>query len=303
MKDDPKDRFEHTCTVELKVSELDLDRPERKAFLTVIRGRGADLGRSIEIARPVIIGRDPACDMPLNDPGVSWHHARITPGGTELYHVSDMGSTNGTRVNGHCFEGAWQLRPGEKIFVCETVVRFSLADAMELGFQREVAQLVSTDPLTGLEAKRVFDDALDQALATAGRSGRPLSVLMMDMDGIKAINDTHGHLFGAHCIQTAGRLIGEIVSAERGHACRFGGDEFTAFLPGTGKARASEIAGRIREAVDSAGMRREGVDLHPTISIGLATFPEDAETVLDMVAAADEALYRAKAKGKNRVST
>lgn len=181
------------------------------------------------------------------------------------------------------------------------MVRFSLADEWDLDFQREVAQLVSTDPLTGLGSKRSFDEALDQALACSRELGEPLALLMMDLDRIKPINDRYGHLFGAHCIREAGRIIGRVVG-DAGQACRFGGDEFTAFLPGRDRTAALELAERIRVAVETAGMAKDGVPLSPTISIGAAAFPVDADGVLDLTAAADRALYRAKARGKNRVS-
>jgi len=181
-------------------------------------------------------------------------------------------------------------------------VRFSLANEIEVGFHQELVQLVSTDPLTGLESKRYFDDALDNALISARRrKGKPLSGMMMDMDGIKPINDTDGHLFGAYCIGTAGRIMGRVIGTA-GHICRFGGDEFIAFLPGHDRLVSLEMAERVRMAIENAGMEKDGISLRPTISIGVALFPHHAEEVLDLVATADQALYRAKAEGKNKVS-
>ncbi len=215
--------------------------------------------------------------------------------------MNDLCTTNGTRVNGRPVEGPWLLREGENIFLGNSVVRFSLANEIEVGFHQELVQLVSTDPLTGLESKRYFDDALDNALITALRKGKPLAVLMMDMDGIKPINDTHGHLFGAYCIGTAGCIMGRVIGTA-GHICRFGGDEFIAFLPGHDRLVSLEMAERVRMAIENAGMEKDGISLRPTISIGVALFPHHAEEVLDLVATADQALYRAKAEGKNKVS-
>ncbi len=299
---DKKINREHTQTIELSaVRPEELAHSDRKAFLTIIRGAEADLGRSLVIEDKITIGRDSDCDLPLHDHGTSWAHARIQSLDSERFRIQDLGSTNGTRVNGHVVGSGRELKNGDRIFISKTVLRFSLADEMELGFQQQVAQLVSTDPLTGLEAKRVFDDAMDRALETAGISKTTLAVLMMDMDGLKAVNDLHGHLFGAHCIQCVGKIIGEQVSSP-GRSCRFGGDEFTAMLPGVSQETAILVAEGIRKAVDEADMRKDGISMHPTISIGVAVFPTDAENVLDLVAAADQALYRAKAKGKNQVS-
>lgn len=299
MSDPKRDR---TQTIQFKAEDVCTEASTAcLAFLTVIRGGGADLGQSVQVAQVVRLGRDPDCELPLNDHGVSWHHARITAGDGDTFLLEDSGSTNGTRVDGDEVRSVRALEDGQKIFLGETVVRFHLADELEAGFQREVAQLVGTDPLTGLESKRRFDDALDHALATAAANSTPVAVLMMDMDGIKAINDTHGHLFGAHCIQVTGELIGRLVGRE-GHACRWGGDEFSAFLPGADKAEGLELGERIRAAVDSAGITKDDIKLHPTISIGVAVFPNDADKVLDLVAQADRALYRAKAKGRNTTS-
>lgn len=273
----------------------------RIAFLTVIRGGKRDLGRNVVVNRPIVIGRAEDADLPLQDLVVSWRHARVVPRGSHRYVVEDLGSTNGTHVDGGLISDPWTLREGEKIFVGDTVVRFTMADEMDLGFQDMVSQLVSTDPLTGLESKRSFDDALDYALEAARSNRLSLSILMMDMDGVKTINDTHGHLFGAHCIGETGRLIARVLG-DRGEACRFGGDEFTAFLPGMLKRDGVAVAEEIREALETAGLSKDGIALRPTISIGVASCPDDGDKLLELVAAADRALYRAKGAGRNCVS-
>jgi diguanylate cyclase (GGDEF)-like protein len=292
---------EKTRTVEFKAIRDSEAAPEsRQAFLTVIRGSGTDLGRHLSLDRPIILGRAPECDLPLKDLGISWQHAQVLRREDGDYAVLDLGSTNGTRLNGDLVKGERRLREGDKIFLGLTVVRFSFGDEMDMKFQEEVLHLVGKDPLTGLESKRCFDDALDYALNISARVGRALAVLMMDLDGVKAINDTHGHLFGAHVIGEAGRLIDAVVK-NTGHACRFGGDEFTAFLPGQDREQAQATAEAIRAAIEHAGITREGVPLPATISIGVASFPGDGREFIDLVAAADRALYRAKAAGKNCV--
>jgi diguanylate cyclase (GGDEF)-like protein len=122
----------------------------------------------------------------------------------------------------------------------------------------------------------------------------------MDLDGIKKINDTHGHLFGAYVIGAAGKLIGQVVGA-RGMGSRFGGDEFLAALPGLDAAAGVAVAEEIRAAIAAHPFEREGVPLRPGISIGVAEFPADADDPLGLFQKADEALYRAKQGGKNRV--
>lgn len=276
------------------------EHPPKKAFLSVIRSR-ADLGVHAFVEGLTVLGRDPRCSFPLHDFGVSWQHATITPRGDDDYVLEDLQSTNGTRVNGKPISSPHTLQDGEKIFVGDTVVRFSLADAMEIDFHSEVATLVGTDPLTGLESKRRFDQALEFALRTAKEGGRSLAMLMMDMDGVKQINDTHGHLFGAHVIGETGRLIARVLGSS-GHACRFGGDEFSAFMPAHDSTSACAVAEQIRHAVETAGMEKDGISLKPTISIGVACYPAVAGDLWKLVSMADEALYRAKKRGKNCVA-
>ncbi|MFK8114756.1 MAG: diguanylate cyclase [Rubripirellula sp.] len=277
------------------------NRSSKRAFLNVIRSR-ADIGEHAFVAGRTVIGRNAACTFPLHDLKVSSRHATITPGSDGQFILEDLNSTNGTRVNGNWVDGRRVLQDGEKIFVGETVIRFSLADEIDIDFHSEVATLVGTDPLTDLPSKRKFDESLEFALQSAVLEATPLAVLMMDMDGVKQINDTHGHIYGAHVIGETGRLISEVLGSS-GEACRFGGDEFSAFVPGSNREPAVAIAEQIRRSVETAGFEKDGIELKPTISLGVACYPDLPADLLTLVTAADEALYRAKAAGKNCVRT
>lgn len=273
-----------------------------RGYLTVIRGAGHDLGSYVVIDERVVIGRGSEVELRLQDDGVSRRHVSIVRTEDGRHVLSDLGSTNGTWVGLEPVQASRVLRDGDKIFLGKTVLRFALADDIDLGYQTEVAQIVGQDPLTGLESKRRFDDALTYGVASARQKGSPLSLLMMDMDGVKGINDRYGHLFGAHVIGETGRILARHLG-RAGHACRFGGDEFCAFLPGQDRGSARETAETIREAVERAGMHKDGIDLSPTLSIGIAVCPMDAADATELLARADAALYRAKEAGKNRVAT
>jgi len=271
-------------------------------YLTVIRGSDHDLGRYLVVEQAVTIGRGQGVDLRLQDHGVSRAHARIERGADGSHTLEDLGSTNGTWLGGQRVTQRSVLPDGAKVFLGGTVLRFALADDLDLGYQTEVAQILGTDPLTGLESKRRFDDALSFAVESARHEGAPLSMLMMDMDGVKGINDTHGHAFGAAVIGETGRIIARQLPAT-GRACRFGGDEFCAFLPGHDEAAARASAESIRVAVETAGMTKDGIALFPTISVGVAVTSAPDESAADLMARADAALYRAKAAGKNRTAT
>lgn len=274
-------------------------RPATKAFLNVIRS-GADLGVHAFVDGPTILGRDPACTIPLHDFGVSRQHAMITMEANSFV-VKDLGSTNGTRVNGTPVPSSHELKNGDKIFVGDSVLRFSLADDFDIDFHSEVATLVSTDPLTGLPSKRRFDQAFEYSIQAAKQEQFPIALLMMDMDGVKRINDQHGHLFGAHVIGETGKLIARTIG-NQGQACRFGGDEFSAFLPAHDLEKAHLMAEQIRRAVETAGLSKDDIPLSPTISIGIACFPSAGRNAVTLIAKADAALYRAKDRGKNQVA-
>jgi len=287
-------------TIIFNLKEKPLSPNDKQGFLTVVGGGGADLGKSAPVGQSIEIGRSKNCGLALVDLHVSSRHARLWLSEQGSYLLEDLGSSNGTRINHKEVKSRVELVDGDKIFVGKSVIRFAMADAVDLKFHDELAQKVHSDPLTGLDSKHCFDDALEVAVSNAQRTASVLSLLMMDMDGLKAINDTHGHQFGAYAIAETGRIIGQTLG-DYGRACRYGGDEFTAKLPGLDKSAAMKIGEEIRQRIDQANLEFERIPLHPTISIGVASYPEDGATIEELINAADQALYRAKRAGKNRV--
>jgi diguanylate cyclase (GGDEF)-like protein len=153
-----------------------------------------------------------------------------------------------------------------------------------------------------LVSKRRYDAEYHLAVATARQTSKPLAVLMMDMDGVKSINDTHGHHMGSFAIAETGHILGEVIGLE-GPTSRYGGDEFGAYLPGYTKTAGVEMADRARAALLDHHFEKDGVVIQPTISIGVSAFPDDGDDAEVLQRKADEALYRAKAAGRNRVCT
>ncbi len=149
--------------------------------------------------------------------------------------------------------------------------------------------------------RRKFASYLKVAIEQARAEQKPVGLLMMDLDGIKKINDAHGHLFGAYVIGESGRIIGRVLET-RGFASRFGGDEYIGALPGLDVAGACAVGEEIRRAIGEHPFERENIPLRPGISIGVAAFPQNANDAETLFQRADEALYRAKRAGKNQVS-
>jgi len=171
----------------------------------------------------------------------------------------------------------------------------------------ETRSLAMTDGLTGLANRRTLWEALEREIARASRAGTPLSVVMIEVDRFKRFNDTHGHLLGDFALQQVARVLTREHRAHVDVVARYGGDEFVALLPETRKAEATVLAERIRHLVGGASERAptDGSEtLGPliTVSLGVASFPEDGRTVEALVRAADRAMYTVKAAGGDAVA-
>ncbi|MDB6168652.1 MAG: response regulator receiver modulated diguanylate cyclase [Verrucomicrobia bacterium] len=177
----------------------------------------------------------------------------------------------------------------------------SLRYALKLGETLEALRRLATrDPLTGLLNRREFDRILAEERERSLRFGHPLSLVLIDIDHFKAVNDTHGHPVGDAVLQkVAGRLVGGLRDVDR--AARFGGEEFALIIMQADRKVAMETARRVCAAVEAETVKIEnGPELRITVSAGAAAMPFDAKNCADLVAAADKALYGAKAGGRNR---
>ncbi len=168
--------------------------------------------------------------------------------------------------------------------------------------QIELESLAAHDGLTGLGNRRSFDDRLKEEARRAARDGRPLSLLMIDIDFFKPYNDAYGHQAGDECLRTVARGISGALSRAGDFAARYGGDEFAVVLPDTAQPGAARVAGRLRQRIDElcVAHRASTVSGSLTLSIGGAAAVAFAGRSQALVAAADAALYGAKAGGRNR---
>ena len=164
-----------------------------------------------------------------------------------------------------------------------------------------MAERLEYDSLTGVYSRSEFQRRLKNELARALRYGHILTLLMVDLDHLKYVNDTYGHTCGDDALRAvAMRLIKEVRSFDS--VARHGGEEFAVIMPETGTDGARAVAERLRDSVASRPITTErGNVLNITVSIGMASFPEDARSVDDLIAAADLALHAAKDRGRNRV--
>jgi diguanylate cyclase (GGDEF)-like protein len=182
----------------------------------------------------------------------------------------------------------WALEPGA--IALDNALRIARAEALSV-----------TDDLTQLYNSRYLSQELRRETKRASRSGRPLSLLFIDLDGFKSINDTHGHLYGSRALVEAAGLI-RLSARETDVVARFGGDEFALILPDTGSEGAAAVGERIRDRVNAHRfLQSDGLAIHLTVSVGVATLPDVAASAEGLIQAADEAMYHVKEHGKNGI--
>ena len=176
------------------------------------------------------------------------------------------------------------------------------AIALDNAMRMQRAEALSvTDDLTQLYNSRYLSQVLRRETKRASRSGRPLSLLFIDLDGFKSINDSHGHLYGSRALVEAASVI-RASARETDIVARFGGDEFALVLPDTGSDGAMFVGERIREKIAAwSFLRSDGLNISLTVSVGVATLPDAAGSAEELIQAADEAMYEVKDRGKNGI--
>jgi two-component system cell cycle response regulator len=166
---------------------------------------------------------------------------------------------------------------------------FSAFDLTERKQAESQARLLAvTDPLTGLGNYRRLLDVLHTELERSGRTGRPFAILLLDLDGLKKINDCYGHLAGSRALCRVGEVL-RLFCRAIDTAARYGGDEFAVVLPETDAAAAGLVASRIRNRLATDSERPP-----LSASTGVAAFPQDGETIEALLETADRGLYRMK---------
>jgi diguanylate cyclase (GGDEF)-like protein len=176
------------------------------------------------------------------------------------------------------------------------------AIALENALRVQRAEALSvTDDLTQLYNSRYLSQVLRRETKRASRSGRPLSLLFVDLDGFKGINDQHGHLFGSRALVEAASVI-RTSARETDMVARFGGDEFALILPDTGSEGAAAVGDRVRDRIaEFQFLQADGLAIRLTVSVGVATLPDVADSADGLIQAADDAMYWVKDHGKNGI--
>ena len=208
-----------------------------------------------------------------------------------------LGSNSLTEIASLSFVAAFAAQLAPVLLVAYITTMFS-AD-IRYGLQHATL-LAETDELTGLFNTRGFAIAANRLFGQAVRYGRPASLLMVDCDNLKPVNDSHGHEAGNRLLRQVANAVQSELRATDVPA-RYGGDEFIVLLPETPPKGAADVAERIRNAIGARPIAFDGQRITATVSIGIACYPEDGRTLDALAARADRALYQAKQEGRNRV--
>ncbi|MGF1572032.1 MAG: diguanylate cyclase [Sumerlaeia bacterium] len=255
-----------------------------------------------------IVGRDINVDIPISDSEVSrrhfyiiWENYNDNRHGFPICKVGELGSTNGTLVNGQELDGEKLITDGDLIRVGQTMLGFFIKDERVLQLDQLLLQMALLDSLTGLHVREFLFTELHREFQRARRHDRPLAVGMIDIDYFKNINDQYGHTVGDEVLRQMGDILRDAI--REGDICgRYGGEEFSVVLPETTAKGAVLAAERIRKAVEQhefdIGL---GNKLKLTVSIGLACLSHYHTDKANLLEEADRGLYRAKKKGRNCV--
>ena len=289
---DPNSKTDRHTVAQPPPREDDTFKPRLIVVSGVMLGFQLELGSAL-----VVVGRASECGLSLPHPSVSRHHCRIWREGSS-YVIEDLGSTNRTYLNGKPITRA-ELRDGDQIGVGSNAIKYFTGASMEATYHNELIDLAIYDGLTGFYNRRHFRGLLDEYMEKL-KAGAPVSVLIMDLDHFKRVNDTYGHLCGDQVLTRAAQIIRENAPAGAPIG-RLGGEEFALALRNVSIAHAVVLGENIRAAMAVAPIETKEATLPVTISIGAAQTDVPPATSADLLRRADEQLYRAKQEGRNRV--
>ncbi|MBA4178178.1 MAG: GGDEF domain-containing protein [Leptothrix sp. (in: Bacteria)] len=280
------------------------DRDARQACLVLYSGPAP--GQRYALAQGTLaLGRAPDCQVQLDSPGISRRHAEFAVSDDSV-RLRDLGSVNGTHVNERRIDGSVLLRDGDMLRLGDVMLKYYPRDSLDALLHDRIYRLATVDELTEVFTRRYVMDTLAREYRRARRGARALSVLCLDLDHFKDVNDRWGHAAGDQVLHEAAATL---HGALRGSDIlgRTGGEEFLAVLPGTPPAEAQVLAERLRAALAARTLALRAADgsehaHRQTVSVGMASLGPGTAGVRELLAAADASLYEAKRAGRNRVA-
>jgi diguanylate cyclase (GGDEF)-like protein len=297
--EEPAENLFETMETQAPAEFRRLSAQAPKPSLIVLSGDSA--GRMVRIEDDLIVGRTKDATLRLHEAGISRKHCQLSIEPSGLLRLTDLGSRNGTYVNGERIDTT-VLRDGDKIQIGDTVIlKFSYADSLEESFQQRLYQSAVRDPLTGLYNRRYMVDRLESDLSYVARHSGPLGLALIDIDHFKRVNDTYGHLVGDQVLASVAELMAGAIRNEDLLA-RYGGEEFVIVCRGNTEEQMLLLLNRLRGLVEDSEVSADEPDLRVTLSAGVVEASvAGIRQGQHLLSAADEALYEAKRTGRNRV--
>ena len=293
----PRDPSREPTAVRKSVDQIRLEALAEDACLVVIYG--PDLGRKFAMSdQSLTVGRVDGCDIQLEEKEVSRNHCKIVCRKGEVS-IHDLGSTNGTFVDDKLVEVA-TLQSGSLVRIGGNILKFLASGNLESTYHEELFNLTTKDGLTNTHNKRFLLDSLAREVGRAKRYGRPLSMMMLDIDHFKLVNDVFGHLAGDHVLKQLVLAITEHVR-EQDIMARFGDEEFVIILPEIGFGGAMTCAEKVRRLVEETRFIYDGSKIPVNISIGVVASRNGTHDAEDMLRIVDANLYEAKRRGRNQI--
>jgi diguanylate cyclase (GGDEF)-like protein len=271
----------------------------------VVQIYGPELGKKVALEKPATtVGRGSSCDIVVDLENVSRLHCSVQLHAGAAW-LRDEGSTNGTFLNNTEITSETRLTSGDLIKVGSAIFKFLANGRGDLGsiearYHEEIYRLTIIDGLTQVHNKRYLLEFLEREMARCARHGRSMSLVLLDIDHFKAVNDEHGHLAGDAVLRELASLLKARVRKEY-CLSRYGGEEFALVLPETTRDNAILLADRLRRLTQMHRFVFEGKRLPVTFSAGVAELGPKALAPLEFVKLADERLYEAKRRGRNQV--
>lgn len=249
-----------------------------------------------------VVGRSKDVSIVVNDDGISRQHFKVIVKDNQAS-IEDLGSTNGTYVNGTKVKQQI-LHDKDTIQISsQTIITFSYVSDLEAQKQSQIYKMANFDPVTQARTKSYFLDQIDQEFSHAKRKALSLSIVIYDLDFFKKINDTYGHPAGDFVLKRVAEITQNTIRNEDLFA-RYGGEEFVILMRDTSQEDAVSLAERLRQNIEKHIFEFEGKKIDVSISAGVATLQNgNFQNFNTMIKVADEYLYFAKQNGRNRVAS
>jgi two-component system cell cycle response regulator len=282
------------------LASLEEEAKQKLACLLVVGGELNGTIFNLPVGESVI-GRNPDCSICLDFHGVSRRHFTVSVNEEEAV-VTDLGSANGTYLNNQKLDKPVVLKRADVIKIGSIAMKFLPKGDPERLTYDKLHEEANTDGLTKCYNKTFFNKSLDMEVKKCKVTGKPLTLIIFDLDHFKKLNDNYGHDAGDFVLKEKARLIRENGIRQGDIFARYGGEEFCILLPNTNLKQGFEIAERLRKLIEKHEFMYDGKRLPVAASIGIADYRMGANDGTDLFKRADSAVYKSKEGGRNQVN-